>query len=144
MTGVPSTAVAGKAVLHGKGKCTTCHSIGSDGGTLGPDLSDVGRRRNPQYLEESLVKPDADVSIPFRTFEITMRSGQSVTGIRLNEDDVSIQLRDRSGNLRSLLKENILEIRRDRPSMMPSYGASLAKRELENVVAYLSSLRGAQ
>jgi cytochrome c oxidase cbb3-type subunit 3 len=135
---------AGRAVFEGKGACLSCHAVGRDGGSLGPDLSDVGRRRNPQYLEESVVKPDADVSIPFRTFEITMRSGQSVTGIRLNEDDVSIQLRDRTGNLRSFLKENIVEIRRDRPSLMPSYGASLARKELEDLVAYLSSLRGAQ
>src|SRR4051812_34431394 len=50
--------VAGRAIYEGKGRCATCHSIGRDGGTLAPDLSDVGRRRDLAYLEESLVSPD--------------------------------------------------------------------------------------
>jgi hypothetical protein len=95
-------------------------------------------------LEESLLKPDADVAIPYRTIEILTASGQTLSGIRLNEDDVSIQVRDRNANLRSLLKADIREIRRNQPSLMPEYGSKLAKKEIEDVVAYLNSLRGAQ
>ena len=39
---------AGKAIFEGKGKCMTCHAVGREGGSLGPDLSDVGRRRSPE------------------------------------------------------------------------------------------------
>src|SRR5262249_1982289 len=130
---------AGRAVFEGKGACLSCHAAG-----LGPDLSDVGRRRNPKYLEESILKPDADVAIPYRTIEIVTAAGQTLSGIRLNEDDVSIQMRDRNANLRSLLKADIREIRRNQPSLMPEYGSTLAKKEIEDVVAYLNSLRGAQ
>jgi cytochrome c oxidase cbb3-type subunit III len=140
----PGDPAAGRAVFEGKGACLSCHATGHEGGSLGPDLTDVGRRRNLQYLEESIVKPDADVAIPFRTVEIVLASGQTVSGIRLNEDDVSIQLRDRSANLRSLLKSDIREIRRNQPSLMPEYGSKLARKEIEDVVAYLNSLRGAQ
>jgi hypothetical protein len=73
-----------------------------------------------------------------------MKSGTNVSGIRLNEDDLSIQLRDVSGNLRSYLKENIKEVRRDKPSLMPSYESLLGKQELADLVAYLNSLKGAQ
>src|SRR5262249_54494980 len=52
---------AGKAIYEGKGRCTACHSIGLEGASLGPDLSDVGRRRGLRYLEDSLVTPDAEV-----------------------------------------------------------------------------------
>jgi putative heme-binding domain-containing protein len=136
--------VAGKAVYEGKGGCAACHAIGRDGGNLGPDLSDVGRRRNPQYLEESLVSPDADVPIRYRSIQVVTKSGQSTVGIRLNEDDISIQLRDEKDKLRSFLKENIREIRHDKPSLMPAYGSTLSKQEIGDVVSYLSSLRGEQ
>jgi putative heme-binding domain-containing protein len=92
---------------------------------------------------ESLVSPEADVPTPYRAVQIVTKAGQSTAGIRLNEDDVSIQLRDRDGNLRSFFKDNLKEIRRDKPSLMPAYGATLNKKELEDVVAYLSSLRSA-
>lgn len=136
--------VAGKAVYEGAGGCTVCHSIGREGGSLGPDLSDVGRRRNLQYLEESLVTPDADVPIRYRAIQVVTKSGQTIAGIRLNEDDISVQLRDDKDNLRSFLKDNVREILHDKPSLMPPYGSTLSKKEIEDVVAYLSSLRGAQ
>jgi cytochrome c oxidase cbb3-type subunit III len=137
-------SAAGRAVFEGKGACLSCHTAGREGGGLGPDLTDVGRRRNVQYLEESLLKPDADVAIAYRTLEIVTASGQTISGIKLNEDDVSIQLRDRNANLRSLIKSDIREIRRNQPSLMPEYGSKLARKEIEDVVAYLNSLRGAQ
>jgi putative heme-binding domain-containing protein len=137
-------AAAGKAVYETKGKCAVCHTIGREGGSLGPALTDIGRRRGVQYLEESLVKPEAEVPISYRAIQVVTKSGQTIVGIRLNEDDLSVQLRDTSDNLRSILKINIKEIRRDRPSLMPVYGSILSKKELEDLVAYLSSLRGAR
>src|SRR4051794_13457185 len=96
--------VSGQAVYEGKAGCAACHAVGPNGGNLGPDLSDVGRRRNLKYLEESIVSPDADVPMRYRTLEVLTTSGQTVAGIRLNEDDISLQLRDTHDNLRSFLK----------------------------------------
>ena len=137
-------ATAGKAVYEGKGKCAACHAIGTDGGSLGPPLTDIGRRRGAMYLEESLVKPEAEAPISYRAIRVTTKSGQTLVGIRLNEDDLSIQLRDTGDNLRSVWKDNIKEIRRDQPTLMPAYGSILSRKELVDLVAYLSSLRGAQ
>jgi len=136
-------SVAGKSVYASKG-CASCHAIGNDGGNLGPELTDVGRRRGPQFLQESILKPEADVPIRYRAIQVITKSGQTVSGIRLNEDDLSIQLRDTSDNLRSFLKDNLRDIRRDHPSLMPAYGPMLTNKELENLIAYLSSLRGEQ
>jgi putative heme-binding domain-containing protein len=137
-------AAAGKSIVEGKGACMACHSIGRDGGNIGPDLSDVGRRRDLSYLQESLISPEADVPVRYRAVQVVTKSGQSVTGIRLNEDDVSVQLRDDHDNLRSFLKDDVREIRRDKPALMPSYAAKLSKKEINDVVSYLSTLRGNQ
>ena len=96
------------------------------------------------FLEESLIEPDAVVANAFRAVQVVLKSGQTVTGIRLNEDDLSVQLRAVSGDLRSILKESIREIRRDKPSLMPAYGDRLSKTELADLVAYLNSLKGAR
>jgi cytochrome c oxidase cbb3-type subunit III len=140
-TGQPAV---GKAIYEGKGNCTSCHSIHGQGASLGPDLTDVGRRRTLRYLEESIVNPDADVPIRYRSIQLVTQSGQTVTGMRLNEDDISIQVRDSNDNLRSFLKSNIREVRHGRPSLMPSYASKLTPRELEDLIAYLNSLRGVE
>ena len=139
----PGDPAAGK-VLYERNACATCHRIGKQGGSLGPELTDIGRRRGVSFLEESLVKPEADLPISYRGVRVVLPSGQVVAGIRLNEDDISIQLRDTSDNLRSFLKDKIKEIRRDNPSLMPAYGSILSKKQLEDLVAYLSTLRGAR
>ena len=49
----------------------------------------------------------------------------------------------RADNLRSFLMENVQEVRYDKPSLMPAY-ASMNKKDFDDVVAYLNSLKGAQ
>ena len=133
--------VAGRQAYE-KSACASCHQIDKEGGNLGPDLSDIGRRRGLKFLTESLVKPEADIPINFRAVQIVLKSGQTVSGIRLNFDDLSIQVRDTRDNLRSFLRENIQEIRYDKPSLMPAY-ASMNQKTLDDVIAYLHSLKGA-
>jgi cytochrome c553 len=67
-----------------------------------------------------------------------------VVGIRLNEDDISVQVRDTAGNPRSFLKKDLKEIRYSQPSLMPSYQSSLSRKDLADLIAYLNSLKGAQ
>ena len=97
-----------------------------------------------ERMNESLTKPEAFVPNSYRAVQLVMKSGPNVSGIRLNEDDLSVQVRDVSGNPRSYMKENIKELRRDKPSLMPSYDTRLSKQELTDLVAYLNSLKGAQ
>ena len=138
----PGDPGAGLAVYQKNG-CANCHRIEREGGALGPELTDIGRRRGLKFLAESLAKPDADIPISYRGVQVVLKSGQTVSGIRLNRDDLSIQLRDTRSNLRSFLVENVQEVRYDKPSLMPAYG-SMNPKDFENVVAYLSSLKGAQ
>jgi putative heme-binding domain-containing protein len=132
------------AVYEGKGGCRVCHSIGREGGSTGPDLSDVGRRRDLKYLNESLVSPEADVPGRYRAIQVVPKSGPAIAGLRLNEDDISIQLRDEKDNFRSFFKDKLSDMRYDKPSLMPAYGTVLSKKEIDDVVSYLSSLRGVQ
>lgn len=135
-------AGAGRVVYQKRG-CATCHAIGREGGSLGPDLTDIGRRRGLKFLTESLLAPEADIPIRYRGLQVVLKSGQIVTGIRLNRDDLSIQLRDTRDNLRSFLMESVREVRYDKPSLMPSY-RGMDRKDLEDVVAFLNSLKGEQ
>lgn len=128
------------ALVYEKNGCAACHSIGGKGGFLGPDLSDVGAKRALRHLRESTVDPEADIPLDYRTVTVTTAAGKSTTGIHLNEDEYSVHLRDMSGGLRSFLKSELQEVKLPRKSVMPAY-STLSQKELEDLVAYLSSLR---
>jgi putative heme-binding domain-containing protein len=132
-------ATAGARVYQEYG-CSMCHTIDGQGGFLGPDLSDIGAKRAARHLRESIMEPGADIPLDYRTVVVIPVTGISTRGIHLNEDEYSIHLRDLIGNLRSFLKSELKEIKLPRDSLMPAY-TSLSKDSLENLVAYLSSLR---
>lgn len=133
---------AGRAVYDGKGACGACHAIAGRGGSLGPDLSRIGLLRTLKFLRAALTDPDAFVDEHYQTITVLTRSGEKVSGIRLNEDDYSVQIRDLREVPRSFLKREVKEVRREKGSLMPAYGATLSAAEMEDLVAYLSSLRG--
>jgi putative heme-binding domain-containing protein len=131
---------AGTMVYESNG-CPSCHRIDGQGGDMAPDLSTVGVRSSLRYLRESIVYPSADIPLTYRTVTVTTLAGSKISGIHLNEDDYSIQLRDVQGNPRSFLKSDLKEVRYEKDSLMPAY-ASLSALELDNLVAYLKSLGG--
>src|SRR5688572_6268737 len=43
---ISKSASPGEQLYFGKGNCVQCHAIRANGGVLGPDLTDIGARRN--------------------------------------------------------------------------------------------------
>jgi putative heme-binding domain-containing protein len=132
----------GRALFAGKG-CVRCHSIDHRGGSLGPDLTEIGLKRSAASLRTSILDPDAEIFREYLTVVITTADGHRLEGIGLNEDDVSIQIRDREGNPRSFLKSALKDVHREQRSLMPSYSGKLSAAELAELVRYLESRKGA-
>ena len=138
-------AANGEKLYTIKGRCAQCHTIGGRGGAMGPDLTDIGTRRSLAYLRESLVSPEAETPDGFLEVQVELPNGRRITGVRLNEDTFSIQIRDLSGEFRSFFRSELKELRKmPGRSPMPSYKGVFTASEMDDVVAYLDSLRGSQ
>jgi cytochrome c oxidase cbb3-type subunit III len=145
--------VKGKVVYETNG-CARCHTIGTEGGTVGPELTTIGRSRAPKYLAAFLLdpgkNPPSDMSLPERSantgyllVRVVTNDGHDMTGIRVNEDTFTITLRDVGGHFYTYDKSKLEAIEPEPgKSVMPSYG-NLSATERDNLVAYLSSLKGA-
>ena len=138
---ITGDAAAGAAV-YARAACAQCHTIGGQGDFLGPDLTDIGDRRAVRHLRQSIVDPSADIALDYRPVTVTDEKGTATNGIHLNEDEYSIHLRDLAGNLRSFMKRELKGMALPRQSLMPAYPA-LTVTDVENLVAYLASLRPA-
>ena len=152
---VPGDAKKGAAIYKNLA-CSSCHIVAGEGGTLGPDLTDIGFLRGAAYLREAVVDPGS--SLPKGTLSvlsrgyaeylpvrIVTRQGNEIRGIRVNEDAFTIQVRDAAGRFYSLRKSDLeLLDKQTGKSMMPSFASRLTAPELTDLVAYLVSLRGAE
>jgi cytochrome c oxidase cbb3-type subunit III len=140
---VPGDTAHGAEIYRGKGNCAGCHSIRGEGGVAGPDLSEIGAARSAAYLRESLLKPEAAVPEGYLLVTVVPANGPRVTGVRVNEDSFSIQLRDSAGRSHSFWKKDLTQVERQPgKSAMPAYQGQLSDPELTDLVAYLASLKG--
>jgi putative heme-binding domain-containing protein len=140
---LPGDRAKGKEYYEAKAGCAACHIVRGQGGILGPDLTDIGARRSAAYLREALTEPGAAVPEGFLVVSVSTRDGQKVRGIRSNEDSFTIQIRDAKSVYHSFRKRDLTELNREFDvSLMPGYRDVLAAREIDDVVAYLASLRG--
>jgi putative heme-binding domain-containing protein len=135
----------GEQIYAGKGGCARCHTLAGRGAGIGPDLSDVGARRDRDFLRASLLTPEASIPRDFMQVRLVTREGQRLVGVRLNEDTFSIQIRDLSNQVHSFWKAELSDLAKEpNRSPMPSYSRTLTAEELDNLVAYLESLQGNQ
>jgi cytochrome c oxidase cbb3-type subunit 3 len=141
---LPGDPARGKTLYETKGGCKACHIIRGLGGSFGPELTEIGLRRTANYLRESLVKPAATVPEGFLMITAITRDGKTVSGIRMAEDSFTIQVRDASNKFHSFRKASLANLKKEfKTSPMPSYESQLSAAELDDMVAYLASLRGA-
>lgn len=153
---VPGDALAGRRLYYAKGNCAQCHAIKGRGGALGPSLTEIGLSRSAAYLKVALTDPEADlphnlsvvrsdvrIMQNFLQVRLVTKDGRKITGVRVNEDAFSIQIRDLSDKIHSFFKSELIELHKDwGKSPMPSYRGVFSEKELDDVVAFLTSLRG--
>src|SRR5256712_10011958 len=137
-------AVHGQTIFEEKGNCTNCHRVNGKGSRVAPDLSDVGAIRSPDALRRSLMDPTGSMLPLNRYVRAVTRDGKAITGRRLNEDTYTVQLIDTEERLVSLIKSDLREYAVLKTSAMPSYTEKLTSGELDDVVAYLRTLKGAR
>lgn len=138
---LPGNPAAGKALFDGAGNCLSCHRAGARGSVVGPDLSNIGASLAPTALKQALVEPAQNVPPQDPLYEVTTRSGKSVRGRLLNQDPFSLQMLDDQGQLVAFSRSEIRNGHFVDPPAMPSYRGKLTSSQLEDLTAYLASLR---
>lgn len=138
----PGDPAAGAAIFRGKGGCLTCHMVDGRGGRQGPDLTTVGARRSLRHLRSAILDPNQWVSPQDWKIQAKTKGGVSVEGIRLNEDTHSLQLLNSNDKLISVVKSDLESYRIVKASSMPPYAGQLSQSEVDDLVAYLYTLRG--
>ena len=147
LSAVPAVAPTGDAVSGERvfrANCASCHRVNGRGGQLGPDLSRIGSAR-PRAGLSSKIRGSSDViRAGYEPVTLVTRDGERIRGVRKNEDEFSIQIMDARERLQGYVKANLTAITLDKQSLMSAYGPDrLNDRDLDDLLRYLTSLRGA-
>jgi cytochrome c oxidase cbb3-type subunit III len=146
----------GEKIFSKSAGCSACHMVRGRGGLLGPDLSRVGEARSVPYMIDAIREPSKELSagmldpnnhyglpLVYDTVTVVTGGGQKVVGVAKNEDTFSIQLLDTQQQLHLFQKKDLKAVTHERKSLMPAYSEQMLKpAELQDLIAYLESLRG--
>jgi cytochrome c oxidase cbb3-type subunit III len=138
----PATGDAANGERLFRANCSGCHMVNGRGGQLGPDLSRIGSARPRAGLVGKLRGSNAFIRPGYESVTLVTRQGETIRGIRKNEDEFSIQIMDTRERIQGYLKSTLAELTLDKQSLMPVYGSDrLNDRDVDDVVRYLTSLR---
>lgn len=143
-TAFGGSVAAGKKLFFEKTElsCVRCHKVGETGGEVGPLLTDIGKSKDNRYLLESIVAPDARIAEKFETVVLLTEDDQIVTGILREETPSKIELINAEGEIITVDPVEVVSRKKGKSAMPADLVKSMTKRELRDLVAYLSSLKG--
>ncbi len=136
--------VAGRKLFFdekSKLQCSKCHNINHEGGRIGPPLNRIAVRRSPEYIMESILEPSKDIDPEYETVQVVTLKGTPITGLRVNESNFNIQLREENGRFHSFLKSELESVTVLKKSLMPDNAAELLTvKDLHDLFAFLMTL----
>lgn len=135
----PSSVSVDSGRLVFKRNCSMCHTIENSGGQIGPQLSGIGTW-GPVALTQKILDPNSSISEAFRTYNITLNNGKTLSGLfRRNEGAVEV-FADFSGQEFSIPKSDIKEKIPSKYTLMPdNFRNTIAKRDFDALMKYLLS-----
>jgi putative heme-binding domain-containing protein len=130
---------AGLAVFQKN--CSPCHSVGNEGGMIGPQLSGVGKW-GATALAEKILDPNRNISEAFRTYTLKLKDGKVLSGLYRRDQGEAIVFAEATGQEFSVAKKDIAERQASKYTLMPdNFGTVLSQEEFNALLTYLLSLK---
>jgi putative heme-binding domain-containing protein len=147
VTGALRESGGGRSFAQGReafaaAQCAACHRMGNEGGSVGPDLTGVSGRFNRRDLLENILVPSKVILDRYRTFTVTRRDGEELSGTIMEETDEKIVLlvNPLTQQREDVLKKDIQSRAVSELSQMPEGLLNvLTEGEVLDLLAYLEA-----
>ena len=122
--------------------CITCHRVGTLGVDFAPALSEIGTKLGKDAIYESILDPNAGITMGFETTMLTLKDGNAAIGIVRSDTPDEVVLAMPRGIQNRYKKEDIAKREKLPTSMMPvGMQQMLSAQDLVDLVEYLASLK---
>jgi putative heme-binding domain-containing protein len=122
--------------------CYGCHRIQGKGGAVGPDLSLVGRFRDPRALLEAIVFPSSTIVPEFRSYTIVTRDGKTASGMIVADTSDALYLRTSQLAEIRIPRADVEEVAPSNVSIMPQgLEKTMTDQEFADLLEFLYQRR---
>ncbi|MDP4285100.1 MAG: c-type cytochrome [Bacteroidota bacterium] len=140
--------LSGRDFAQGEGMfkaslCSSCHNMRGEGGSIGPDLTQLGTRFSAKDILESIIEPSKVISDQYAATKFFLKDGSSAMGRLIKEDNDNYYISQNPfapQTLREIPKKDVTSSKlSDVSIMLPGMINRLNPEELKDLMAYLMS-----
>ncbi len=133
----------GRNVFFGKrASCASCHTIGREGGHVGPDLTSIGAIRSGHDILEAIVFPSATMVPGHESRRLETKTGKVYSGVisEFESDRAAVVLVMGPNDKVRIPREEIASLVSSTVSLMPDgFATQLTQKELTDLLAFLKA-----
>ena len=108
----------GQQIFKGQAACSACHQVRGEGGSIGPDLSNLTHRDYASVLKD-IVQPSAAINPDRIAYVVELKAGGTASGIVLDDTPDNLVLGQIAGANMVIPKNNIASMKASAVSLMP-------------------------
>jgi putative heme-binding domain-containing protein len=121
--------------------CISCHKVGENGGTVGPELTKIGKDRTAVQLVESVFWPKREVKPEFQAWQVVTSEGKVYRGYRVESSETQVVLKDPQKNEKYIILREDVEEEVQAGTLMPDgLTAGMTRQQQLDVLRFLSEL----
>ncbi len=122
-------------------KCASCHSLGEDKDSAGPDLAVIADKLGKDALLDSILNPSAGIAPEYYVWILETKSAGEMIGILAEDTPQELALVTGEGERFRFQSSDILSRRRSYLSLMPEdLVNAMTEQELVDLLAFLAGL----
>ena len=118
--------------------CARCHKLRGEGGTVGPELTGLGRSRGREYVLQSLLQPNAQIAPGYESVVLTRKGGGDVSGVLKSESAAELVVQTAEEGLVTVPKTDIASRQRGLSPMPEGLEELMSLLELRDLIEALS------
>ncbi len=119
-------------------RCTRCHALGGTGGNAGPPLDGIGKKLTRDQLLEALITPSARIAEGFGTTTLELHDDSLLVGVVTKDQDGMVTIVAATGEATEVPVTRIRSRKPNAESAMPKMGGPLDRRQLRDLIEFLS------
>ena len=126
-----------------KSACLSCHRVRGHGGTVGPELTNIGKQRKPHELVESVVWPKRTVAPEYVSHLIVDADGRSHQGYLVRKDEHRMVIRDptQPASGEQVFQLEDIDEHRQMGTLMPdNLTATMTSQQLDDLLQFVFTL----
>lgn len=126
-------------------QCKNCHRVHGTGGTLGPDLSQIGKKYARDALLQTILEPSKAIAPEFIPYLLETKEGLIHAGFVIEQTDKQVVLKDAKEQLHRFARDEVESIERQEKSLMPELVLrDVTPQDAADLLAFLTSLNQGQ